>query len=119
MRTIYTVEAAAMNGTVTAMSFTEVYASRELAEQAKEYIELVNTGSRFPVHVQISEGLLYESQEDVPQKVKDAMANKEKVCQEAIEKNEQLKKKIEESRKRIRVLSERQVHGLQHANEPN
>lgn len=104
MKTIYTVEVAAMNGTVTAMSFTEVYATRELAEQAKEYIELVNTGSRFPVHVEISEGNLYETHEDVPQKVKDAMANKEKVRQEAIERNEQLKKKIEEARKRMRVV---------------
>lgn len=94
MKTIYTVEVAAMNGTVTAMSFTEVYATKELAEQAKEYIELVNTGSRFPVHVEISEGVLYESQEDVPQKVKDAMANKEKVRQEAIEKNGQQGKKM-------------------------
>lgn len=92
MRTIYTVEVAAMNGTVTALSFTEVYATRELAEQAKEYIELANTGNTFPVHVKISEGVLYESQEDVPQKVIYAMANKEKVRQEAIEKNEKLKR---------------------------
>lgn len=66
MKTLYTVVASFMNGTVTMCNDISNYTNKELAEKVKEKIIEVNKNSMFPAMCHIEETKIYESENEVP-----------------------------------------------------
>lgn len=66
MKTLYTVVASFMNGTVTMFNDVSNYESEELAEKVKEKIIEVNKNSTFPVMCNIQITTVYENEDEVP-----------------------------------------------------
>ena len=66
MQKIYTLNCRFMNGTVTMMTDTASFTTRELAEETEEAVKKANEGSEFPCITDIKETFIYEFREDVP-----------------------------------------------------
>ena len=66
MKAIWNVEMRAMNGTVTMMTETSAFISKDIAEKAAETIKEKNKDSQFHVLTRVYESKLYETLEEVP-----------------------------------------------------
>ena len=66
MKTVWNVEMRAMNGTVTMMTETSAFISKDIAEKAAEAIKEKNKDSQFHVLTRVYESKLYETLEEVP-----------------------------------------------------
>ena len=78
MKKIYTLNTDFMNGTVTMMSFTSSFSTKELAEETAEAVKKANQGSDFPCVNEIKESVMYETREEVP------ILNQDKSCDQYI-----------------------------------
>lgn len=66
MKVIYSVVTTAYNGTVEINSVVELFATRELAEKAKEVIDEKNKNSKFLTISRIKDAMLFENEEEIP-----------------------------------------------------
>ena len=66
MQKLYTLNCRFMNGTVTMMSDTASFYTKELAEEVSDAVKKLNEGSEFPCINEIKETFIYESKEEVP-----------------------------------------------------
>jgi len=75
MQKIYTLNTHFMNGTVTMMTDTASFSTRELAEETAEAVKKANEGCDFSCINEIKETVIYESREEVP------ILNPDKLCE--------------------------------------
>lgn len=75
MQKIYTLNCRFMNGTVTMMTDTASFTTKDLAEETAEAVKKANEGSDFPCIADIKETVIYESREEIP------ILNQDKLCE--------------------------------------
>lgn len=66
MKDVWYVRTNMMNGTITLGTVIDVFATKELAEEAADKLREVNKDSEFAVNVFVGSSKLYEDRDEIP-----------------------------------------------------